>query len=616
MLARKFESNTPAAPDGAIVDVMAAFDRRLEALSERIDTANRQGSAQPALDDIRARLDDLHSAVAKSDRGSAAGIEASLRVLTQKIDGAEARLGNLATIERGLADLFGQLREVRASSRDPIERPASAVPAAASEFERPRAKFGDLETKYSSADADARPTPMRQEPALTLDDAGADLPLEPGSGAPRMRMQSAALRVAQSEAVLGGIGAPVGDTPSRTSDFIAAARRAAQAAAAEPSAEKTAGRQAAAGRTIISLFGGGRRAILIALTAFLLIFVALRFFNPILPEFFGAKPAAPISMAPAPASEPARPLPPRAEVVAPPLERAARPDPGNDAIAAAPPAGVIGSTSNRPFLADGAAWADPATTGTTAAAKPAASPAHTASTPTGSEANPANIGGLPEALGSPAIRAAATAGDPIAAYEIGARYLEGRGLKADPAEATKWLERALEKGSAPAAYRLGNIHEKGQGVAKNIVEAIRYYTMAAEGGNIKAMHNLAVMHAEGPDGKPDYKTAARWFRMAADRGVRDSQYNLGVLYARGLGVEQNLTESFRWFALAANQGDTDAGKKRDDVAKRLDVQSLVAAKLAVQTWVAAPVDAAANEVRLKPEWEKAETPQRKRSVKK
>jgi localization factor PodJL len=140
--------------------------------------------------------------------------------------------------------------------------------------------------------------------------------------------------------------------------------------------------------------------------------------------------------------------------------------------------------------------------------------------------------------------------------------------------------------------------------------------MAAEGGNIKAMHNLAVMHAEGPDGKPDYKTAARWFRMAADRGVRDSQYNLGVLYARGLGVEQNLTESFRWFALAANQGDTDAGKKRDDVAKRLDVQSLVAAKLAVQTWVAAPVDAAANEVRLKPEWEKAETPQRKRSVKK
>jgi localization factor PodJL len=104
--------------------------------------------------------------------------------------------------------------------------------------------------------------------------------------------------------------------------------------------------------------------------------------------------------------------------------------------------------------------------------------------------------------------------------------------------------------------------------------------------------------------------------MAADRGVADSQYNLGVLYARGLGVEANLAESYRWFALAANQGDTDAAKKRDDVAKRLDVQTLVAAKLAVQTWAAAPIEAAANEVRLKPEWDKAEVPARKRSVKK
>ena len=43
-----------------------------------------------------------------------------------------------------------------------------------------------------------------------------------------------------------------------------------------------------------------------------------------------------------------------------------------------------------------------------------------------------------------------------------------------------------------------------------------------------------------------------------------------------------MAESFRWFALAANQGDADAAKKRDDVAGRLDAQSLTAAKLAVQ----------------------------------
>jgi localization factor PodJL len=80
--------------------------------------------------------------------------------------------------------------------------------------------------------------------------------------------------------------------------------------------------------------------------------------------------------------------------------------------------------------------------------------------------------------------------------------------------------------------------------------------------------------------------ASQWFRKAADRGIADSQYNLGILYARGIGTEQNLAESYKWFALAANQGDVDAGKKRDDVAVRLDPQSLVAARLAVQTFTA------------------------------
>ena len=129
------------------------------------------------------------------------------------------------------------------------------------------------------------------------------------------------------------------------------------------------------------------------------------------------------------------------------------------------------------------------------------------------------------------------------------------------------------------------------------------------------MHNLAVLHAEGVDGKPDFRTASRWFRMAADRGLRDSQYNLAVLYARGLGAEQNLAEAYRWFALAAIQGDPDAAKKRDDVANRLDAQTLIAAKLAVQTWAATPADVAANNVKLKAEWEKAETAPARRSVK-
>jgi localization factor PodJL len=125
-------------------------------------------------------------------------------------------------------------------------------------------------------------------------------------------------------------------------------------------------------------------------------------------------------------------------------------------------------------------------------------------------------------------------------------------------------------------------------VKKDIDIARRYYMQAAERGNAKAMHNLAVLDADGGGKGANYKNASQWFRKAADRGVADSQFNLGILYARGIGVEQNLAESFKWFSLAAAQGDADSVRKRDDIAKRLDPQSLAAAKLAIQTFTPEP----------------------------
>ena len=151
-------------------------------------------------------------------------------------------------------------------------------------------------------------------------------------------------------------------------------------------------------------------------------------------------------------------------------------------------------------------------------------------------------------------------------------------------EAAKWYDRSAQAGLVPAIFRLGTLYEKGLSVKKDIDIARRYYLQAAERGNAKAMHNLAVLDADGGGKGANYKSASQWFRKAADRGVADSQFNLGILYARGIGVEQNLAESFKWFSLAAAQGDADSVRKRDDVAKRLDAQSLAAAKLAIQTF--------------------------------
>jgi len=208
---------------------------------------------------------------------------------------------------------------------------------------------------------------------------------------------------------------------------------------------------------------------------------------------------------------------------------------------------------------------------------------------------------------SPMLRTAAMKGDPTAAYEVAVRFAEGKGVATNYEEAAKWYDRAAQAGLIAATFRLGTLYEKGMGVKKDADIARRYYMQAAERGNAKAMHNLAVLDADG-GGSPDYKSAAQWFRKAADRGVADSQFNLGILYARGIGVDQNLAESFKWFSLAAAQGDADAANKRDDIAKRLDAQSLAAAKLAIQTFSAEPQpDDAVNVATPASGWDAAAT---------
>ena len=204
---------------------------------------------------------------------------------------------------------------------------------------------------------------------------------------------------------------------------------------------------------------------------------------------------------------------------------------------------------------------------------------------------------LPAAVGSAALRSAALAGDPSAAYEVAVRLADGRVVPEDDEAAAHWFDHAAKKGLAPAQFRLASLYEKGIGVKKNLATARDLYRAAADRGHGKAMHNLAVLYAEGIDGPGDYRTAAQWFRKAAERGVIDSQYNLAVLFARGFGVEQNFAESYKWFFLAAREGDRDAVQKRDEMAAHLDEQSLAAARIEVEKWTPLPLPVEANTVK-------------------
>lgn len=417
-----------------------------------------------------------------------------------------------------------------------------------------------------------------------------DHPLEPGTR-PGGRLASPSERIAASESAISEIPAAPKE-PVSSSSFIAAARRAAQAAAAQPEKPVRGAKAASAARSKDKGQEGGStitskiRSLLVGASVVVIVLGTFKMAMNLLEG--GSAPPAPQAM-----ENSSEPVP----QAAPPVE--AKP--------AAPEQVTPSMTSPTPIgkqSLNNAAPAPAKNSGSTASVEIPSAPASAPPTAAASSDVTGALSGtgraklgmiqvppsekLPDGIGGPVLRTAAMKGDATAAYEIGVRFAEGKGTPANYDEAAKWYDRAAQAGVVPATFRLGTLYEKGLGVKKDADIARRYYAQAAERGSAKAMHNLAVLDADGGGRGANYKSAAQWFRKAADRGVADSQFNLGILYARGIGVEQNLAESYKWFTLAAGQGDADAATKRDDIAKRLDPQSLAAAKLAIQTFSAEP----------------------------
>jgi localization factor PodJL len=413
-----------------------------------------------------------------------------------------------------------------------------------------------------------------------------DHPLEPGTR-PSGRVASPSERIAASESAISSIPAAAPKEPVSTSSFIAAARRAAQAAAAAPPPDK-AGKQpkatqgagqAKAASTLTSKIRSllvGASVVVIVLGTFKM---AMTLLDTSMPSAVPAAESSTDAPSPAsPANNSASPVMPAQtpSLISPvPMGRQSLNNTApvaNDQASAAIPQNTVAPSLSSAGDVTGSIPLSPASSSTNRLAIISIPPTER----------------LPDGVGGPVLRTAVLKGDPTAAYEIGVRFAEGKGVAVNYDEAAKWLDRAAQAGVVPAIFRLGTFYEKGLSVKKDVDIARRYYMQAAERGNAKAMHNLAVLDADGGGQGANYKGAAQWFRKAADRGIADSQYNLGILYARGIGVDQNLAESFKWFSLAAAQGDVDAGRKRDDIVKRLDAQSLAAAKLALQTFTPEP----------------------------
>ncbi|MBD0413276.1 peptidoglycan-binding protein [Oryzicola mucosus] len=450
-------------------------------------------------------------------------------------------------------------------------------------------------------------------PDEPLDPKLANMPMEPGSGAPDLNAILKRMRDEREK-----LSAP-GEAETARADIIAAARRAAQVAATEAAALDGSSESKAPMKALGDLVKTRRKPILMAAGAVILALAALQIGVSMKKDALTAADVA----TPAAVEEPLQTVAhrPKPAEVAPPTrtqptetidqprhdeaqsEKAERAQPQEAVPTAAEPE----PKQEAPALA-------------AAPAKPVAAPAETAPAMPQEQTSPDITGSIPadldsrfgevpsaalkpQPVGAPALQEAAQKDDPKAMFEVGALYAEGRGVKQDLKAAAYFYEQAANLGLAPAQYRIGNMFEKGAGVDRDLAKAKTWYQLAAAQGNASAMHNLAVLFAMGADGTPDNDSAGRWFQAAAELGVKDSQFNLGILTAKGVGMRRDLEESYKWFALVALEGDQDAAAKRDEVAKSLTPEQLERAKATTALWKPRLLDPTANVVDVPVTWQ-------------
>jgi adenylate cyclase len=115
--------------------------------------------------------------------------------------------------------------------------------------------------------------------------------------------------------------------------------------------------------------------------------------------------------------------------------------------------------------------------------------------------------------------------------------------------------------SASDRYTRGYYVENGRGMKADLAEAAYWYALAAADGDTRALVNLGRLLARGwGTNQPNPRDAAVLWWVGAARGEASAMYNEGTLYERGLGVTADLTRAREWYERAAALND---GRARD-----------------------------------------------------
>jgi TPR repeat protein len=147
-----------------------------------------------------------------------------------------------------------------------------------------------------------------------------------------------------------------------------------------------------------------------------------------------------------------------------------------------------------------------------------------------------------------------------AGFELGLRYLEGRGIERDDAQAARWLARAADSHEG-AQFMMGHLYREGRGVERNAAEAVRCYRKAFAISE-RELHELADLeyldNRRRPANSKVWAATHAFLREEAEGGNVDACYVLCISCFHGIGIEQNDERAVFWAKKGALAGDEDA----------------------------------------------------------
>ncbi|WP_371392309.1 peptidoglycan-binding protein [Glycocaulis abyssi] len=202
------------------------------------------------------------------------------------------------------------------------------------------------------------------------------------------------------------------------------------------------------------------------------------------------------------------------------------------------------------------------------------------------------------------LEAAATAGDPVARYQLALQRFEA----GDTQGGVTLIRRAAEQGVPDAQFRYGRMLERGEGVTADPESARQWIVRAAENGHLRAMYEAGVAYVNLSPTPANQQAAARWFEQAALHGMGDSQFNLGLLFEEGFGVPQSAADAYAWFLIAAAGGDSAASERAAGLRRELSAEERAAAEDAARNFAPRTLDPQAQGRYPAQAWEQGTSP--------